>query len=102
MARYTDEQAGTELEGVAHRAARRDANRLKAAAAAPETDAQGLVEFACECTKGDCERTVRAPLYVYLRVLEADDQYLLQAGHHAFEHHRTIVSLGLVRIEEKA
>lgn len=102
MARFTDEHVGSELEGAAHRAARRSENRLRAAATDPETDAQGLVEFACECTKGDCERTVRVPLYVYRRLLEASDQYLLQAGHHAFEHHRTIVSLGLVRIEEKA
>jgi hypothetical protein len=102
MARFTDEHAGSELEGVAHRVARRRANRLRSAEADLETDAQGLVEFACECAKSDCERTVRVPLYVYRRLLEANDQYLLQAGHHAFEHYRTIVSLGLVRIEEKA
>ena len=102
MARFTDEHQGSELDGATHRAARRGANRLKAAQIEPETDAQGLVEFACECTKCDCERTVRVPLYVYQRLLDAKDQYLLQAGHHAFEHHRTIVSLGLVRIEEKA
>ena len=102
MARYTDELAGSEVDGAAHRTARRAANRLKAAEAEPETDAQGLVEFACECTRGDCERRVSVPLYVYRRVLEAKEQYLLQAGHHAFDNHRTIVSLGLVRIEEKA
>ena len=102
MARFTDEHVGSDLEGVEHRSARRTANRLRAADANIETDAQGLAEFACECTKGDCERTVRVPLYVYQRLLAADNQYLLQAGHHAFEHYRTIVSLGLVRIEENA
>ena len=102
MARYTDEQAGSEIEGATRRAARRAENRRKVSDAAPETDAQGLVEFACECTRGDCEGTVRVPLYVYRRLLEAKDQYLLRSGHHAFEQHRTIVSLGLVRIEEKA
>jgi Tfp pilus assembly protein PilX len=102
MARFTDEHVGSEQEGAAHRAARRAENRLRAAETELETDAQGLVEFACECTRADCERTVRVPLYVYRRLLEANHQYLLQAGHHAFEHYRTIVSLGLVRIEEKA
>jgi len=92
----------TELGGAAHRVARRNANRRKAAQAEPTTDAQGLVEFACECTRDDCERSIRVPLYVYHRVLEARDQYLLQAGHHAFDQYRTIVSIGLMRIEEKA
>ena len=63
--------------------------------------AQGLVELACECTKIDCERFVKVPLYVYRRMLDSD-QYLLQAGHHAFAQYRTIVSVGLMRIEEKA
>jgi hypothetical protein len=45
---------------------------------------------------------VKVPLYVYRRVLEAPDQYLLQAGHHAFRSYRTIVTLGLMRIEERA
>jgi hypothetical protein len=103
MARYADEQRGTELGGVAHRVARRKANREKAARADTEADLQGLVEFACECTREDCERMIRVPLYVYRRLLDAaSDQYLLQPGHHAFEHYRTIMSLGLVRIEEKA
>ena len=88
-------------DDVAHRGARRTANRQKAAELAPTTDAQGLVEFACECMSGDCERTVRAPLYVYRRLLDSD-QYLLQAGHHAFTSYRTIVQLGLMRIEERA
>ncbi len=88
-------------DGVAHRMARRTANRRKADELEPATDAQGLVEFACECTGEDCERSVRVPLYVYRRLLDSD-QYLLQAGHHAFTSYRTIVQLGLMRIEEKA
>jgi hypothetical protein len=102
MARYTDEHAGSAVEGAAHRDYRREANRRKAEQADLATDPQGLVEFACECTRSDCERSVRVPLYVYRRLREAESQHLLQAGHHAFEHYRTIVSLGLVRIEEKA
>ncbi len=88
-------------EGVAHRVARRRANERKAGAANPATDEQGLVEFGCECMKSDCERSVRVPLYVYRRMVEAGDQYLVQAGHHAFAEHRTIVTLGLMRIEER-
>ena len=41
------------------------------------------------------------PLYVYQRMVESGDQYLLQAGHHAFERYRTIISIGLVRIEQR-
>jgi hypothetical protein len=96
------EQALTEQVGIAHRDARRSANERTAAAAAPRTDAQGLVEFACECTKEDCERLIKVPLYVYRRMLEAGDQYLLQAGHHAFARYRTIITIGLMRIEEQA
>lgn len=89
-------------EGVAHRVARRHANRAKAAEASPSTDVQGLVEFACECRKADCERSVRVPLYVYRRLVEAGDQYLLQRGHHAFASYRTIVTAGLMSIEERS
>ena len=88
-------------EGIAHRAASRQANERKAASR-PASDAQGQVEFECECTRADCERSIRVPLYVYHRMLEAGDQYLLQAGHHAFPEYRTIVTLGLMRIEESA
>ena len=102
MARYTSAELVTEPGGPSFRVARRNANRQKATEVAPKTDEQGLVEFACECTRSDCERSVRVPLYVYRRVLEARDQYLLQSGHHAFAQYRTIVSLGLMRIEEKA
>ena len=87
--------------GVAHRVARRRANE-RLAATRPRTDAQGLVEFACECMKADCERSVKTPLYVYRRMVEAGDQYLVQAGHHAFARNRTIVTVGLMRIEERA
>jgi hypothetical protein len=89
-------------EGVAHRIARRQANQQKAAQTSPSTDAQGLVEFACECRKFDCDRSVRVPLYVYQRMIASGDQYLLQAGHHAFTNYRTIVTVGLMRIEERA
>jgi hypothetical protein len=89
-------------EGIAHRIERRSANEAKAAEVSPQTDAQGLVEFACECTKADCERSVKVPLYVYRRMVDAGDQYLLQAGHHAFTTYRTIVTVGLMRIEERA
>ena len=60
----------------------------------PKTDTQGLVELSCECTRFECERTVKVPLYVYQRTLDAD-QYLLQAGHHGFPQYRTIISIGL-------
>jgi hypothetical protein len=89
-------------EAVAHRATRRQANRRRAAETLPATDAQGLVEFGCECLRVDCERSVKVPLYVYRRVLDAPNQYLLQAGHHAFASYRTIVTIGLMRIEERA
>lgn len=90
-----------EQEGIAHRTLQRSRNERRAAASAPATDEQGLVEFDCECTRIDCERSVRVPLYVYRRMVEAGDQYLLQAGHHAFDPYRTIVSVGLMRIEER-
>lgn len=89
-------------EGIALRIARRNANERKAAQLSHVTDAQGLVEFECECSKIDCEKSVRVPLYVYRRMVEAGDQYLLQAGHHAFTTYRTILSIGLTRIEERA
>jgi hypothetical protein len=88
--------------GIAHRVERRKANELKAAEVDPGTDAQEHVEFGCECRQVDCERLVRVPLYVYRRMAESGDQYLLQAGHHAFTSYRTIVSVGLMRIEERA
>ena len=89
-------------DGSAHQTSRRQANQKKAAGSSPATDPQGLVEFACECNKFDCERSVKVPLYVYRRMVEAGDQYLLQAGHHAFATYRTIVTIGLMRIEERA
>jgi hypothetical protein len=88
-------------EGIAHRVERRNANEHKARETSPPIDSQGLVEFGCECTRADCERTVRVPLYVYRHMVEAGDQYLLQAGHHAFTSYRTIISVGLTRIEER-
>ena len=100
MATSANERMATEQEGVLHRVARRDANRRSPATSNPKADAQSLVELSCECTKVDCERLVKVPLYVYRRMLESD-QYLLQAGHHAFPQYRTIISIGLMRIEER-
>lgn len=88
--------------GETHQIERRRANEKMARAAKPPTDAQGLVEFGCECTNSDCDRSVKVPLYVYSRIIESGDQYLVQAAHHAFAQHRTIVTLGLMRIEEPA
>ena len=87
-------------EGLAFRAARRSANMRKAAAT-PRKDAQRLVEFECECVNGTCERSLRVPLYVYERILEANGQYLLQTGHHASPRYRTIVAFGVTTIEEQ-
>jgi hypothetical protein len=89
-----------EQEGTLHRVARRDANKRTSAASRSKADAQSVVELFCECTKVDCERELKVPLYVYRRMLESD-QYLLQAGHHAFPQYRTIISIGLMRIEER-
>lgn len=100
MAAPAGEKSVAEQEGVAHRVAARRANERLAAQDDLPTDAQGLVELACECTKVECDRVVKVPLYVYRRMLEAD-QYLLQAGHHAFAQYRTIISVGLMRIEER-
>ena len=87
-------------EGLTFRAARRSANRRRAAAASVK-DPQHLVELACECVDGSCERSLRVPLYVYERILEADGQYLLQTGHHASPRYRTIVAFGVTTIEEQ-
>jgi hypothetical protein len=84
-----------------HHLARRRQNE-KAVSGNPTADAQGLVELACECASSDCERTVKVPMYVFRRMLEAGNQSLLQAGHHAYEQYRTIISIGLLRIEERA
>jgi hypothetical protein len=49
----------------------------------------------------DCDRFVKVPLYVYQRMI--DRRSVPLAGrHHAFAQYRTIVSVGLMRIEEKA
>lgn len=87
--------------GIAHRVERRRANVGKAAELRSETDTERLVEFACECKLSDCERSVTVPLYVYRRIVEAHDQYLLRAGHHAFPSYRTILEIGLTRIEAR-
>jgi hypothetical protein len=88
------------MDGKTHYvAARRENTRI--AAAEPVGDAQALVEFECECSNFACERSVKVPLYVYRRILESKDQVLLQAGHHAPSPYRTIVSMGLMSIEER-
>jgi len=87
-------------EGLAFRAARRQANQLKARTL-PKNGAGDLVELACECLNGACEHSVRVPLYVYLRILEAGRQYLLHTGHHASPRYRTIVTFGTMTIEEQ-
>jgi hypothetical protein len=87
-------------EGVMLRTARRSANKSKVAAA-PDKDAERLVEFECECVNPGCERSVRVPLYVYRRILHSRNQYLLQTGHHASPRYRTIVVFGLMTIEEQ-
>ena len=99
MAVSANERVATEQEGILHRVTRRDDNK-RVATSRFLTDDDSLVELSCECTKADCERSVKVPVYVYRRMLEAD-QYLLQAGHHAFPQYRTIISVGLMRIEEK-
>jgi hypothetical protein len=99
MATSANERVANEQEGIMHRVARRDDNK-RVATSRLVTDNESLVELSCECTKADCERSVKVPVYVYRRMLEAD-QYLLQAGHHAFPQYRTIISVGLMRIEEK-
>lgn len=96
-----EEREPSEEEGLAFRTSRRAANERKAKSR-PATDQQGLTEFECECVKGDCERTVRVPLYVYRRVLDSGNQYLLHTGHHASARYRTIVSFGMTSIEEQA
>ena len=101
MAASAKEDSAVQHDGSAHRVARRQANSRTAASSSAKADQQGLVELACECTREDCERSVKVPLYVYRRMQDAD-QYLLQAGHHAFAQYRTIVSIGLMRIEERA
>ena len=88
------------MDGADHHVARRRENEKKAAGD-PATDPQGLVEFGCECSRSECERSVKVPLYVYRRILEAGNQSLLQAGHHASTQYRTNVSVGLMRIEER-
>jgi hypothetical protein len=100
MATSANGRLVTEQDGISHRVARRAANKRTVAAEKPRVDAQGLVELGCECNQSACERTVKVPPHVYLRMLDAD-QYLLQAGHHAFAQYRTIISVGLMRIEER-
>jgi hypothetical protein len=100
MAVSMDGTPASEQDGIAHRVSRRADNRRKSGSANPDADAQGLVEFGCECNRVDCERVVKVPLDVYRRMIDAD-QYLLQAGHHAFTSYRTIITVGLMRIEER-
>jgi hypothetical protein len=101
LASETIERPVRRMDERAHHVARRRENVSKAAAD-PQADPQGLLEFGCECSRSDCERSVKVPLYVYRRILDSGTQCLLQAGHHGFPTYRTIVSVGLMRIEERA
>jgi hypothetical protein len=100
MTATANERLATEQDGISHRVTQRDANKRTTSTTKTNTDAQGLVELGCECIRADCERSVKVPLDVYRRMVDAD-QYLLQAGHHAFAQYRTIISVGLMRIEER-
>jgi hypothetical protein len=99
---HLDEREAAIVRGEAHRVARRRANERKLSTLRNAKDADALVEFDCECMSDECDRQVKVPLYVYRRLVEAGTQYLVQAAHHAFPRHRTIVSIGLMRIEERA
>jgi transketolase N-terminal domain/subunit len=101
MATSADEHAGAEQDGIAHRVARRNANKRTSATTDATTDGQGLADLGCECARIDCDLSVRMPLDVYRRMVEAD-QYILRRGHHAFASYRTIIATGLIRIEERA
>jgi hypothetical protein len=100
MAASAEERQASEQDGTLHRARQREANKRAVSVGHPRVDTQGLMELGCECINVDCERTVKVPPHVYGRMLDAD-QYLLQAGHHAFAQYRTIISVGLMRIEER-
>jgi hypothetical protein len=89
-------------DGIAHRVERRRANVWKMSELSSDADANQLVELACECKAADCERVVNVPLYVYRRIVDARDQHLLRAGHHAFTSYRTILEIGLTRIEARS
>lgn len=101
MAAISGNPSATGDAGIAHRTARRAANARATAVARPSASADRLVELGCECTSVECDRTVTVPVDVYRRMLDAD-QYLLRPGHHAFARYRTIISVGLLRIEERS
>jgi hypothetical protein len=88
-------------DGIAHRVARRRENHGRVSALGSDADGNQAVEFACECKAADCDRVLTVPLYVYRRIIDAPDQYLLRAGHHAFASYRTIVEIGLTRVEAR-
>jgi hypothetical protein len=90
-----------EEDRVAQRRARRLSNQHAVTKLDASVDVEDIVELQCECREIECERSVKVPLYVYRSLLDAGDQYVLQAGHHAFTSYRTIVTLGMMRIEER-
>lgn len=90
-----------EEDRVAQRRARRLSNQRAVTKLDASVDVEDIVELQCECREIECERSVKVPLYVYRSLLDAGDQYVLQAGHHAFTSYRTIVTLGMMRIEER-
>lgn len=88
----------SEAEGALRREARRRANEQTAGTT---TKAEhDLVELCCECARETCEGSIRMPLYVYRRVLEAGNQYVLKPGHHAFARYHTIVTTSHGTIEQ--
>jgi hypothetical protein len=90
----------TEAAGDHYRDTRRRSNERKVASlGASKTNDR--VELDCECVNEECGRAVRIPVYVYRRMVEAGDQYLLQPGHHAFPRYRTIVTTADASIEER-
>ena len=101
MASKATDALATVQQAIAHRVASRDANELKAGGLSPGADEHVLVELACECTNVDCRRSIQVSLDAYRRMLEAGNQYVLRAGHHAFTSYRTIVAAGLMRVEER-
>ena len=89
-------------DGEAHRSARRRANERKAAGSRPATDEQGLVAFSCECMAADCERSVSVPSTSTGGLPRPATSISSRLRTTRSRGHRTMVSEGLMRIEERA
>ena len=105
MATAANERLATEQDGISPgRVARRDANRRASAAAQPCATRTHRVSSSSHASarRPTCERLVKVPLYVYRRML-ADRRPVPATGRapHPFAQYRTIISVGLVRIEER-